>query len=376
MAKQATKPAKALRIGHQKDVPFHPVADLFPMMSEEELIGLTADIAANGLFVPIFLANGMIADGRNRYKACTRAGVEPSYREWDGKGSLVSIVVSLNLKRRHLNESQRAMVAAKIANMERGRPDLNTASAVLLSQSEASKLLNVSTDSISRAAKVQKHGIPELAEQVKSGDMSVTKAARIASLPKPKQKQLIKSGRRSGKKLILRRIAKSLEHTKKGCADCPLDPDFPWTGESVSSFAQKAIYSARISKKSDAKKYGRHFGAISEEIEEDNLAGQTNERYKLILNAIDAGVSEEGDKGIREKSDLQRVTKIPWPEFNHTVALMLDLGMISAVQQGGKTDMARGARKTLFKRAEKPDQADLCYEIDDEAEDIYLDRWE
>ena len=49
-----------------------------------------------------------------------KAGVEPKFQEWNGKGSLVAFVVSLNLHRRHLNESQRALVAARIANLGEG----------------------------------------------------------------------------------------------------------------------------------------------------------------------------------------------------------------------------------------------------------------
>jgi hypothetical protein len=45
-------------------------------------------------------------------------GVGAEFREWDGEGSPVAFVVSLNLHRRPLNESQRATGAAKIANLE------------------------------------------------------------------------------------------------------------------------------------------------------------------------------------------------------------------------------------------------------------------
>ena len=81
---------------------FHSVANIFPMMSAEEFAALKADIQTNGLREPIWLHDNQIIDGRNRYNACEAVGVEPRFREWDGKGSLVAFVVSLNLVRRRL----------------------------------------------------------------------------------------------------------------------------------------------------------------------------------------------------------------------------------------------------------------------------------
>lgn len=90
---------------------FHEVAKIFPMMEGQEFEDLKADIAANGLIEPIWLHEDRIIDGRNRYLACVETGIEPRFRGWNGNGSLVSFVVSLNLKRRHLNSSQKAVAA-------------------------------------------------------------------------------------------------------------------------------------------------------------------------------------------------------------------------------------------------------------------------
>jgi len=99
---------------------FHPLADLFPLMQGREFDELVADIKAHGLREPITTLDGMILDGRNRWRACEAAGAEPRTCEYHGEDPL-GWVVSLNLHRRHLDESQRAIVAAKIANLGDGQ---------------------------------------------------------------------------------------------------------------------------------------------------------------------------------------------------------------------------------------------------------------
>ena len=95
----------------------------------------------------------------------------------NGKGSLVSFVVSLNLHRRHLNESQRAMVAAKIATMQQGaRTDIRSID--LKSQTQAAEMLNVSVPSVKRAKKVRESGDASLIAAVESGEVTVTAAAQ------------------------------------------------------------------------------------------------------------------------------------------------------------------------------------------------------
>jgi N6-adenosine-specific RNA methylase IME4 len=89
---------------------YHEVANIFPMMSADEFSALVEDIRANGQREPIYLHEGRIIDGRNRYRACQQLGIEPDTRVWDGVGSLVAFVVSLNLQRRHLTSSQRVTV--------------------------------------------------------------------------------------------------------------------------------------------------------------------------------------------------------------------------------------------------------------------------
>lgn len=91
----------------------HPAADVFPMLSDEELDDLAADIKANGLLQPIVVKNGVLIDGRNRREACLRADVEPRFEELNGTDP-VAYILATNVNRRHLTKGQRAMAVAKL----------------------------------------------------------------------------------------------------------------------------------------------------------------------------------------------------------------------------------------------------------------------
>lgn len=95
----------------------HPAATLFPLMEGAELEELVADIRAHGLREEIVLFEGLVLDGRNRLRACELAGEKPRFIAWDGVGSPLAFVLSRNLHRRHLAESQRAIVAARAKEM-------------------------------------------------------------------------------------------------------------------------------------------------------------------------------------------------------------------------------------------------------------------
>ncbi len=157
---------------------FHPIADLFPLMEVAELDDLAADIGEHGLREAIWLhPDGSILDGRNRFRACKIAGVEPRFQTWDGEGSLAAFVVSLNLKRRHLDAAQRSLVGAKLANLDQGRPQKKPAN-LPVSQADAATLMNVSERSVRSAKKVLAHGDPALVSAVESGQKSVHAAER------------------------------------------------------------------------------------------------------------------------------------------------------------------------------------------------------
>lgn len=177
---------------------FHPVASIFPLMDEVALVDLKADIAKHGLREPIWLHNdGRIIDGRNRFQACNLAGVEPRFRTYLGPDDkLVAFVVSLNLHRRHLDESQRAMVGKKLSTMTHGgdRRSDQAAKLPLVTQAQAAEMLNVSERSIRAAGKVLEEGAPELVAAVERGEVSVNAAASVAEVPKDEQREIVARG--------------------------------------------------------------------------------------------------------------------------------------------------------------------------------------
>jgi hypothetical protein len=156
----------------------HPIADIFPLMTEEETNDLANDILLHGQREPIWIYQGKILDGRNRYNACLLKGVEPRIAEYLGSDP-VEFAVSMNLKRRQLDDAQRSIVAARIASLKRG--DNQHAPIGGTSQAQAAILLNVSRRGVQRARKLIEQGNPDLVVAVERGELKVSTAATFAN---------------------------------------------------------------------------------------------------------------------------------------------------------------------------------------------------
>lgn len=156
----------------------HPYAEIFPVFSDAEFEALLSDIGAHGLREPILLFEGKVLDGVHRLRACTQLNIEPRVRNYTGKDPL-SIAISENLKRRHLNESQRAMIAARLVTMRNGG-DRRSSSANLRTEksaSEAAKELNVSPRSVVTAKAVLRDAPKQEIKAVESGKKTLHKVA-------------------------------------------------------------------------------------------------------------------------------------------------------------------------------------------------------
>ena len=210
---------------------FHEVTGIFPPMEESEYMSLVADIQEHGLREPIWTYQGKIIDGRHRSRACKQLGIEPTYREWDGNGSLIAFVVSLNFERRHLTSSQRAIIALdverrlahEVQEKEKERKCVTTleifpkSSRVLPykqkihAASQAAALTRTNAHYVTDAKKITQTA-PELEPLIKHGTLTLPEAKKLAKLPEKQRQEaihLVESGTSKSAKAAVLEIKKA-----------------------------------------------------------------------------------------------------------------------------------------------------------------------
>lgn len=163
---------------------FHPYSEIFPLIEGAEFEALVEDIKAHGLREKIWIYEGKILDGRNRFLACQKAKVRPAFRKFTGKDA-GAFVWSMNVPRRHLSASQLAMAVARRATLEKGTNQ--HAQNCAPSQAKAAGDANISRRIVQHARKVIDEGSKALQRAVESGELSVAKAASVVDLPKAEQ---------------------------------------------------------------------------------------------------------------------------------------------------------------------------------------------
>ena len=169
-------------------VKWHPYADIFPWIEAEALNAFRDDVRQRGVLEPIVFLGDAILDGRNRYTVARELRIEYPAVDYLGDDPL-GFVIAKNLTRRHLTESQRAMVASRLSKMRQGaRTDIEPrANLHEVSAATAAGMLNVSERSVKSARVVHDSGAPALVAAVERGEVSVSAAADVASLPVEEQ---------------------------------------------------------------------------------------------------------------------------------------------------------------------------------------------
>lgn len=212
---------------------FHPLANIFDLLEGEEFDALVDDMKVNGQLVPIAIYESNIIDGRNRYRACERLGIEPWTTNYDAKKSAAALVNSFNNIRRHESERKRqftALALAKAFEKERrarsagkGKSeiaaifedlvakhikapeqpknksaklahDANKVSKKPLKSTEvAAASLGVQPRSVERLKRIIDKGAPEVVRAVKQDRVSLGRAEKIAALPEVEQPAALKA---------------------------------------------------------------------------------------------------------------------------------------------------------------------------------------
>lgn len=197
----------------------HPAADAYPLIDGEEFAKLVDSIKRNGLREPIVLNydKTVLIDGRNRYRACEEACVDPVFETLGTHYTelkILELIVDRNERRRDLNPGQKAMVALALEPMflaaaPKGRPvggravtdgekkspdrdSFSTDKNERKSTAKAAKAVGASRTAVARAKAVQRDA-PDLAEKVRSGQMALDAAdkqrkQRIKDEPRPEPK--------------------------------------------------------------------------------------------------------------------------------------------------------------------------------------------
>lgn len=169
--------------------PIHPKAKIIPEMNEEDYERLRDDIQQVGVRDPVWLFRGQIVDGRHRARVCEELGLDIPTQEFEGaEEEILDFVISMNLARRHLRESQRALVAARVAEELKKSPNSNSGDLATL----AAVKLNIGRSSVMAARKVLKHCAPAVVSAVDAGLVAVSDATALAGEPEEKQVEVIR----------------------------------------------------------------------------------------------------------------------------------------------------------------------------------------
>src|ERR1044072_4333057 len=104
---------------------------------------------------------------------------------------LAAYVISKNLRRRHLSDSQRASIAGKLTNLGRGRRSKSSTSAAArenppiggVSIQQSASLMETPARPTERARLVHQNGIEDRREAVDRDQIPISVAEKIARLP-------------------------------------------------------------------------------------------------------------------------------------------------------------------------------------------------
>lgn len=201
-------------------------------LTENEYISLERSLLTEGCRDALVLWGEVLIDGHNRYAICRKHGIEFKTVQNDRFANIEEVMLWMidnQLSRRSVTDFQRGMLALRkaelvaasikpepqkmepqpeaVAASEEAAPPSPARNAA--SRQEVAKIAGVSSHTISQIEKIQKTAAPELIDAVRTGTISISAAAAVASLPNTDQVAAVAGGKKE-----LRQAAKQVREQK------------------------------------------------------------------------------------------------------------------------------------------------------------------
>lgn len=178
---------------------------LVPKLSSEEYESLKKSIKEDGLWMPILVnPNGEILDGHHRYRACMELKLQTKHavREFEDNLLEKKFVIECNLKRRQLNDFQKAELGIALMEIEEslakkrqgnlGKPrDEPLRSNELKGQSRdiVAGKVGLSGTTFERAKKVIEDAAPEIKQKLRDGNPNTSISKEYQHIIKQQKKE-------------------------------------------------------------------------------------------------------------------------------------------------------------------------------------------
>ena len=173
-------------------------------MSSEEYNSLKESIKIDGLWVPIICnKDGIILDGHHRFRACIELKLQPKVviREFDNKLLEKKFVIECNLKRRQLNDFQKAELGmalleieqelATIRRVEHSKSNKPLSSDELGGQARniVAKQIGMSGTTFERAKKIIENAPEEIKKKLRTNDTRTSITKEYKNIVKAEKKE-------------------------------------------------------------------------------------------------------------------------------------------------------------------------------------------
>ena len=175
--------------------PFSHLAFLFPPMNPAEFAALVDSISKHGQQDLIAVWRKQIIDGRHCCLACIKAGVEPQYVHLPDDIDPREYVLDMNLARRDMSASQRAVSASRVLSPSgpgRPRTEDRDDPERPYTQREAAERFRVSRSELNLAIKVMSEDSgahPAVRRGVEQGRITLNDARSVMGEPQEMQRE-------------------------------------------------------------------------------------------------------------------------------------------------------------------------------------------